>query len=322
VPRLDTEALPGLTMADQAALARGVEPPAAAAAPSPSILPHDLLPETARSDPEYREGAGSRYASSQPELARRYGVVRGGRHVPPSDLDRPRPGLRPETLAGLQGLAASQEDARAREAAKDLEARAAAEKGPAAAAARVGEPPAPEEGASGAEAAAQKLDEFDLQTLRRMMMKDLLNNDEQKKIIEARLEPLSLDDLIVRGFVTQTVPVVPGKFEPELQSMSADEDLELKRLIVEHTKSLQVGDRYVLDLFALMTVAAGLRAINKKPLPDHRDADGRFDKDAFWRKFDIVRRMNLHMLASVGVNYFWFDVRVRRLFVAEALGNG
>jgi hypothetical protein len=321
VPRLDTEAVPGLTMADQAALARGAgalpETP-----PPPALLPHDLLPDIARSDPEYREGAGSRYASAQPELARRYGVLRGGRHVPPAELDQPRPGLRPETLAGLRSLAISQEDARAREAAQGDEARAAAERGPAAAAARVGEPPAPARATAGVQAAVEKLDDFDLHTLKSMMMKDLLNNDEQRNVIEARLEPLSLDDLLVRGFVTQVVPIVPGKFEPELQSMSADEDLELKRLIVEQTKSLDVGDRYVLDLFSLMTVAAGLRAVNKKPLPDHRDADGKFDKEAFFRKFALVRRMNLHMLASIGINYFWFDVRVRRLFVAEALGNG
>ena len=46
------------------------------------------------------------------------------------------------------------------------------------------------------------------------------------------------------------------------------------------------------------------------------------DEDAFWKKFEYVARFPFHMLASLGVNYFWFDVRVRKLFVAEKLGNG
>ena len=42
----------------------------------------------------------------------------------------------------------------------------------------------------------------------------------------------------------------------------------------------------------------------------------------FLKKFNMVLRLPLHMLASIGVNTLWFDVRVRKLFVAEKLGNG
>jgi hypothetical protein len=36
----------------------------------------------------------------------------------------------------------------------------------------------------------------------------------------------------------------------------------------------------------------------------------------------MVARFDMHLLSSLAVNWFWFDVRVRKLFVAEKLGNG
>jgi hypothetical protein len=153
-------------------------------------------------------------------------------------------------------------------------------------------------------------------------MKDLLNNPEQRKIIEDRLEPLSLDKLVVDGYVRQTVPIVPDKFVPVFQSIGADEELACKRLIVADAKSLDVNEQYLMDKHAFMVLACGLHAVNGKPLPSHRDAEGNFDDQLFWKKFSMVLRFPLHMMASLSINFFWFDVRVRKLFVAETLGNG
>jgi hypothetical protein len=155
-----------------------------------------------------------------------------------------------------------------------------------------------------------------------MMMKDIINNEEQRDLIEKRCTPLDITDLIMRGFVTQRVPVIPNKFEPEFQSMTGGEDLAIKRLIMQESKGLEVSDRYLLDKFSLMAVTIGLRAINGNVIPTHQDNNGKFDEEAFWRKFDFVSKYPFHMLASLGVNYFWFDIRVRKLFVAEKLGNG
>jgi hypothetical protein len=206
-----------------------------------------------------------------------------------------------------------------------IEAEAAA--GVAGAAGRLGNAPTdgpqadPEARARIAEA-AKRLDDFDFNTLREMMLKDLLNNDEQRGIIESRCKPLELVDLIVNGFVTQRVPVVPGKFEPEFKSMEGIEDLTIKRLIMQESRGLEVSDRYLFDKFSIMGVAIGTIAINGNPLPSHTDQQGKFNEDAFWAKFAYIARYPFHMLASLGVNYFWFDIRVRKLFVAERLKNG
>jgi hypothetical protein len=327
IPLLSGEARPGMTMADQATAARpppqgGIFGGGDLSRPPPNLLPQDLLPEEATRDPAYREGGGSRYASSQPELAYKYGVIRNGQRVAPQQLLTGKPGLRPETIEGIQALGNFNRGADAK-----VEQEAAA--GAGGAAARLADPganpsaaPVSETDRAEVEKALKQLDDFDFNKFREAMMKDIINNDDQRKLIRERVAPLELDDLIVNGFVTQVVPVVPGKFEPEFQSLSGETELALKRLIMEESRSIEVNARYFLDKFSLMSVAAGVRAINRNPLPDYRDKEGNFSDEAFWGKFNRMMKLNFHMLASLGVNYFWFDIDVRKLFVAERVKNG
>ena len=352
IPRLDEAATTGLTMADQAHMQRmqaagpppgslfqggpppgmspGPLPPAAPSrgpTPPPAhILPADILPEEARQDPEFREGQGSMYASSQPHLATRYGVIRAGVRIPPQQLGQARKGLKPETIQGLQALQDARQRAEAPSEQDSIFKESVASS--AGAAGRLGNSPENGPQAESPDAksriteAVKNLDDMDFNRLREMMMKDIINNEEQRKIIEARCQPLSIDDLIVSGSLLQRVPIIPGKFEVTFRSMTGEEDLAIKRLIVEESKGLEVSDRYLLDKFSLMAVAVGLHAINSNPLPSHLDDKDAFSKEAFLSKFARVTRLPFHMLASIGVNYFWFDLRVRHLFVAENLGNG
>jgi hypothetical protein len=346
IPRLDQHATEGSTMADQANVQRAgaaprgglfqdPAPPVTASAPSPvrtgppppGILPGDILPNEAKSDPEFKEGQGSMYASSQPGLALKYGVIRKGQHVAPQALGTARKGLSPEAVRDLQTIAEIQGKRRTLES-EDAAVEQDAAGGIAGAAGRYGNAPSdgPRTDAKVPQQtiteAVKKLDDFDFNTFREMMMKDIINNEDQRAIIESRCEPLDITDLIMKGFVTQQVPIVPGKFTPEFESMKGGEDLAIKRLIMEESKGVEVTERYLLDKFSMMSVTIGLRAINNNVLPSHRDEQGNFNEEAFWKKFNFVMRYPFHMLASIGVNYFWFDVRVRKLFVAEKLGNG
>lgn len=313
-----------------------IEPSASAPTPQASnILPQDLLPPEAQQDPAFQTGYGSMYASAQPELARKYGVIRGKDRIPPQLLagptgpgtqDRPQQGkLTGKTLEGLQKLTELQkqaEEERLRREAADSPAGAAAGLGspPTAAA----DAPTPERQLTTEEVKERlaNMDDFDMDQLHQMMVRDLLNNEEQKKIVEERCEPLDLASLVIDGYVTQTVPIVPKVFEPEFQSLSAEEDLACKRLVTEEARQLRTDDRYILDKYALMGLTCALRAISKKPLPDHRDKDGNFSEEAFLRKFNKVLKFPLPMIASLGVHYSWFDLRVRKLFRAEKLKNG
>ena len=84
------------------------------------------------------------------------------------------------------------------------------------------------------------------------------------------------------------------------------------------------SDRYLLDKYALMGMTCALVKVHKNqpPLPDHRNERGDFDDNRFWEKFNKVIKLPLPMIASLGVHYFWFDVRVRKLFRVEKLKNG
>lgn len=361
IPRLDMPHVEGMTMADQARAAAqppigSIDPassifpqapsisqePAPARAPMSrppqNILPQDILPEAAKNDPDFRPGQGSMYASSQPHLAYKYGVIRNKQHIPPARLGQAgKAGLSAGTLEGLQALQAAQAgepvavpfEQQQREQAEGrrvAQATADAAAGPAGAAARAvgGAEQLSDEDKQKVRRALDQMDDFDWNTFKQMTMKDILNNEDQKKIIEERLKatPLSLDSLIMDGHVKQRVPIIPGKFEPVFQSIGGDEELACKRLIIAESRTLDVSEQYLLDKHSFMVLCCGLYSIGSSPLPGHRDADGNFSDVLFWEKFKKVIRLPLHMLASLSINFFWFDVRVRSLFVADALGNG
>lgn len=380
VPRLDSEAVGGLTMAAQAmrplpvpsfdsglvqaepALGRpaglpapagivsGVEHlappsmPARAGGPvMPSgLAPGDMLPATARQDPAFRQGQGDMVAMNQPEMVAKYGVIRNGQFIAPQHFQqRMQPGARQVGGAKTQQNApqVSQETAAGLAALEKFNAdRAHAESGGAGEDRRIAEEAA--RGVAGQGAGATKpamsgeekknlldeMDEFDITRLRNAIYKDLLNNDDQKKIIEARLKPLDLSDLVLNGRVSEIVPIIPGKFEPEFQSYGGDEDLIIKRLLgeeMENLKPMNAGmERYITDRYTIMGLTVSMKAINKRQFPDIYDANGNWDNDMFWKKYKMVAKFNFHMIGSLVVNWFWFDLRVRHLFKAEALGNG
>ena len=150
----------------------------------------------------------------------------------------------------------------------------------------------------------------------------MLNNSEQRDIIEGRLTEMDVGDLLTQGYITQKVTIIPGKFEIEFKALEGETDLALKRLIMEDSASVDVSDRYFLDKFGLMSLAAVLHKVNDKAFGDYMDEHGNFDDDKFRAKFKRVLKLPMPMLASLGANAMWFDVRVRKLFVAEKLGNG
>jgi hypothetical protein len=310
-----------------------VERPQGATSSSPSslgILPGDTLPEQARSDPAFIEGHGSMFAAAQPNLASKYGVVRRGQLIPPQALRQGQPAqLRPETIRDLETLKELQAKTNVNGLPEtDSEAERAVDDTVAGAAGRAGNvtgdtsnKPITDQEREKLNKTVEGMDEFDFDTFRQMMMKDLINNPKQKDVIEKKLSPLSIDDLIMHNRSTQKVPIVAG-FTPEFQSLTAEEDLALKRLIMQESKTVEVNDRYLLDKLSIMSIAVGLKNINGKPLGDHLDNDGNFDDAKFWLKFNRVMKLPLQMIASIGVNIFWFEQRVRKLFVAEKVGNG
>jgi hypothetical protein len=288
------------------------------------ILPADELPPQVKDDPEFISGAGSMFAANQPRMAMKYGVIRSGKFVPPQQLlsrTAPQRSLRPETIKDLQELNALQSKQE-----KDIVSDDGEPTEMGRAAGNVGTPSPgkvlSEEDKKDIQETLQNLDEFDFDKYRNSLIKDILNNEGQKKLIEARLKPMDVGDIITQGYIIQRVDIIPTKFWVEFKTMDGETDLALKRLIMEDSRSVEVSDRYYLDKFGLMSIAAVIHRVNDKPYGDITDASGNFDDAKFLAKFNKLLKSPMPMLASLGANAFWFDIRVRRLFVAEAVGNG
>jgi hypothetical protein len=143
----------------------------------------------------------------------------------------------------------------------------------------------------------------------------VLNNRKRRKAIESRCAPMSLDDLIFKDEVQQLVPINPKKFEVLYRSMTPDENLYIKRFVAKTDQGQT--DQYVLERFALCQLTCTVLAINGRALPDHRKTDGTVDDAAFETKLKMLMKKSAYIIADLGINYSWFDVRVRKL-----LGNG
>lgn len=247
------------------------------------------LPPEAQQDPRFRPGVGSMYAANQPGL-------KGSAPV------APKANLSQETIEGLEALNKFNAEAQAaQEKQAEQAAKGAAEKD-------IPERLADDLGLN---------DDF-MRELRERRAD--LDTPELQKAIEERCKPLLIEQLIEEGELRQLVPVVREKFIVEFRTISGEEDLALKReLYVERN----APDVYLYDKLNMMQLAAGIYAVNGRPLPDHLNDKRRFDKPQFLIKFNKVTSMPLPMLASLSINYTWFDRRARKLFIdLDELKNG
>lgn len=334
IPRLDQPHQQNITMADQARSQRLpvphipggiIQPPTApVAAPPPmgppplpnpmaGLLSTDMLPEVATHDPMFKSGMGSMSATVQPGLAFKYGVIRNGQHIPPQKLSTGRAGLSKETVESLNAVAAFnkqrpeiEDPVSAADAKIEKEASAKADQ------------------LLDDVKALRPKDNLDFNRIKEMQNQELLNNEDQRQIVEGRLQPMDLAKLVMSDRIQQVVPISPGVLEPTFQSMTWDEETTLKRMILEEAKQLELTDQYLLDRYSLMGLTVGLYALNGTVLPTHlnNEIEKKFDTDAFWKKFDTIKRMPFHLTASLAINFFWFEIRVRKLFVMERVKNG
>lgn len=147
----------------------------------------------------------------------------------------------------------------------------------------------------------------------------ILNNKKRRKEIEGRCEPMNFEDLILKDEVRQTVPIIPGKFEPRFRTLSPEESLFIKQYLAKDTNQ---SDAYSAEKFSLCQITCSLVALNGADLPDHRKPDGTPDEDLFKLKLKKMMKKSGYIIADLSINYYWFDIRVRRLIAPDALGNG
>lgn len=147
----------------------------------------------------------------------------------------------------------------------------------------------------------------------------ILNNKKRRKEIEDRCTPMDFEDLIMRDEVRQIVPIIPTKFEPIYRTLSPEESLFIKQYLA---KDANVSDAYSAEKFSLCQLTCALVSLNGVDFPDHRKPDGSPDEELFKIKLKKLMKKSGYIVADLAINYYWFDLRVRRLIAPEKLGNG
>lgn len=138
---------------------------------------------------------------------------------------------------------------------------------------------------------------------------DVLLNDELREAIESRCEPLDLQDLVASGRARQVIPIVPGAFEVVFQTTNGEEDLFVKdRLLGMTGSAMSVQQRY-----ADMNLAMGLVSLCGTT-PPSAYVGGEISADAFDARVAWLRKLPVPLLASLHINYAWFERRTRKLF--------
>lgn len=149
-----------------------------------------------------------------------------------------------------------------------------------------------------------------------------LLDPERKKIIEARLEPLDIGEMIMKRELQQTVPVIPKKFEVTLRTFSQKENL----WILHYLFNFPGSALYTQELLSTCRLVCSLVAINGKMFPEHRKNPGEESeviiKEDFERKFYYLASYPVQFVADLSVQLMWFQERVDNLLSIDALKNG
>lgn len=126
-----------------------------------------------------------------------------------------------------------------------------------------------------------------------------------RKKLEAKLRPIDVSTLFLKGEITQEVPVLNG-LTVVFRTLSSAEDLFIKQRLTE-VKTEVV--RYVEDRFMIMQLAAHLFSINGEKLPACL-VDGKVDQELFDQRFERVITLPVSVVERLWVHWVWFQTRV------------
>ena len=230
-----------------------------------------------------RPGVGSAYSANQPAQQAK---------TAPSPDQEASAGIRPETIQQLEDVAKYnlEEAARVEEAKK-------------------------EEASAALDAVESEADlGFEGLTEQRAEIEE---NKKRKEAIESRCAPLALSDLLVHQELRQVVPIVVGVYEPTFRTISGDEDLFIKSLM---SREKDVSTQFFMDKYSAFQLCAGLYALNGHVIGDqYIDKDGNIDEKAFMARFKKLVKYPWTILVDLSANYVWFNQRVRKLMVVDAI---
>lgn len=165
--------------------------------------------------------------------------------------------------------------------------------------------------------------EFDLMMSR--VRSDVINNADERKALEARLEPMDLVDGLMTGEFTQTVEIVPKKLIVVFRTITPFENEQIKRHVLEKIMEDEKYTQLHTDRYGFMQVVASVKQLNGREVATHLKTNGNsreFMWEVFTKKFEMFQNYPAPLIHALGVHSNWFDLRVRGLFTNAALKNG
>ena len=137
--------------------------------------------------------------------------------------------------------------------------------------------------------------------------------------IEDRCTDLDFADLILTGRVSQVVPILPGKFNIEFQTLLGHEDFWVQT----NAASKANDDWSAQSWMGYARLALSTVAINGDPLPEHL-SNNAVDSVLFQKKFDALMSKGTRLLEYMLINLNWFYDREKKLWENdfELLKNG
>jgi hypothetical protein len=193
------------------------------------------------------------------------------------------------------------------------------------------EPPAPkQEFKSVAEETQQELDQasdqfepetsMDVDALIEARMS--IMSPQRREVIEERLAPMNIGDIITKREIVQEVPIIPDKLVVTYRTYSQRENI----WVLQYLYDFPGSNAYVQELLNTCRLVCGLVSINGQYLPDHRSDVGTpsetVDRDAFKKKMFHVTSFPVQLVADMSVQMLWFQERVDKLFTVDKLKNG
>jgi hypothetical protein len=138
----------------------------------------------------------------------------------------------------------------------------------------------------------------------------------ERKAVEDTLAPINFEDLIFKGYIEQGVNI-----RPQLRVIFQTIDAETVTYMERDLYTLKGSDKYVLDTFALLNLAASLVSINDKPLPPYRNPDGVLLEDKFKDRVKVVMKLPVVVFDLLVIHANWFNERVQKACSIEKLKN-
>lgn len=161
---------------------------------------------------------------------------------------------------------------------------------------------------------------FDFENL--VSLRNEMMSKERRELIESKLKPLDVTELLTNREIQQTIEVIPGKLAYTLRTFTEREHI----WILKHLYNYPGSEQYVEELYNMFKVTCCFVGMNGKLVPDHRKNPGKADEEVdeklFEKKFGIVSGLPSQLVADLGVQCNWFNDRVNKLFSVRSLKNG